>query len=103
MLHEFDIEIRDKKGFENMVAGHLSRLIVDFNEDVTPIAEMFPDEQLMHISQIPAPWFVDIVNYLVIAQNPHSGPSKTNQNSWLGQNSSFGMIHTCLNTSYIKL
>jgi hypothetical protein len=70
LLQEFDIKIRDKKGFENVVADHLSRLVVDFNEDVVPIAETFPDEQLMHISQIPAPWFADIVNYLVTAQIP---------------------------------
>ena len=70
LLEEFDIEIRDKKGSENVVADHLFRLIVDFNEDVVPIAEMFPDEQLMHISRIPAPWFADIVNYLVTTQTP---------------------------------
>jgi hypothetical protein len=50
-----------------MVADHLSRLVVDFNEDVVPIAKTFPGEQLMHISQIPATWFTDIVNYLVTA------------------------------------
>jgi hypothetical protein len=70
LLQEFDIEIRDKKGSENVVADHLSRLVVDFNEDVVPIAETFPNEQLMHISQISAPWFADIVNYLVTAQIP---------------------------------
>jgi hypothetical protein len=59
-----------QKGIENVVADHLSKLIVDFNEDVVPIAETFPDEQLMHISQIPAPWFTDIVNYLVTTQIP---------------------------------
>jgi hypothetical protein len=63
-------EIRDRKGSENVVADHLSRLIVDFNEDIVPITETFPDEQLMHISQIPTPWFVDIVNYLVTTQIP---------------------------------
>jgi hypothetical protein len=26
LLHEFDLEIRDKKGVENSVADHLSRL-----------------------------------------------------------------------------
>jgi hypothetical protein len=66
-LQEFDIEIRDKKGFESVVADHLSRLIVEFNEDIILIVEMFSDEQLMHISQIPAPWFANIVNYLAIA------------------------------------
>jgi hypothetical protein len=35
LLQEFDIEIRDKKGFENVVADHLSRLTVDFTKDAT--------------------------------------------------------------------
>jgi hypothetical protein len=70
LLQEFDIEIRDKKGSENVVADHLSRLTVDFNEDAVPVAETFLDEQLMHISQTPAPWFADIVNYLVTGQMP---------------------------------
>jgi hypothetical protein len=70
LLQEFNIEIRDKKGSKNVVADHLSRLTVDFIEDVVPIAKMFPDEQLMHISQTPAPWFADIVNYLVTGQMP---------------------------------
>jgi hypothetical protein len=47
---EFDIEIRDKKSSKNVVADHLSRLVMDFNEDVVSIAETFPDEQIMHIS-----------------------------------------------------
>jgi len=70
LRQEFDIEIWDKKGSENVVADHLSRLTVDFTEDVVPIAETFPDEQLMHISQTHAPWFADIVNYLVTNQMP---------------------------------
>jgi hypothetical protein len=36
LLQKFDIEIRDKKGFKNVVADHLSRIIVDFTEEVTP-------------------------------------------------------------------
>jgi hypothetical protein len=55
-LQEFDIESWDKKCSKNVVADHLFRLIVDFNEDAVPIAERFPDEQLMHISQTSAPW-----------------------------------------------
>ena len=53
-----------------MVADHLSGLVVDFNKDVVSIAETFPNEQLMHIYQTFAPWFADIVNYLVTAQMP---------------------------------
>ncbi|CAN6560290.1 unnamed protein product [Malus baccata var. baccata] len=47
LLQEFDIEIRDKKGSENVVADHLSRLVHE--EDVVPIPETFSDEQLMSI------------------------------------------------------
>jgi hypothetical protein len=70
LLQEFDIEIRDKKGTENVVADHLSRLTLDYTKDAIPISETFPDEQLMHIAQNPAPWFADIVNYLVTGQMP---------------------------------
>jgi hypothetical protein len=44
LLQEFDIEIRDKKGSENVVADHLSRLTVGYTEDAIPISETFPDE-----------------------------------------------------------
>jgi hypothetical protein len=70
LLQEFDIEIRDKKGSENVVVDHLSRLTVGYTKDAIPISETFPDEQLMHIAQNPAPWFTDIVNYLVTGQMP---------------------------------
>jgi hypothetical protein len=70
LLQEFDIEIRDKKDSENVVVDHLSRLTVGYTEDAIPISETFPDEQLMHIAQNPAPWFADIVNYLVTGQMP---------------------------------
>jgi hypothetical protein len=70
LLQEFDIEIQDKKGSENMVVDHLSRSTMDYTEDATPISETFPDEQLMHIAHNLAPWFADIVNYLVTGQMP---------------------------------
>jgi hypothetical protein len=70
LLQEFDIEIWDKKGTENVVADYFSRLTMDFTEDATPISENFPDEQLMHIAHNPVPWFADIVNYLVTGQMP---------------------------------
>ncbi|KAM2504239.1 hypothetical protein PS1_038179 [Malus domestica] len=47
LLQEFDIEIRDKKGSENVVADHLSRMVHE--EDAVPIMETFPDEQLMSV------------------------------------------------------
>ncbi|CAN6562672.1 unnamed protein product [Malus baccata var. baccata] len=67
LLQEFDIEIRDKKGSENVVADHLSRLVHE--EDVVPIPETFPDEQLMSI-KVSEPWYADLVNVLVSKRIP---------------------------------
>ncbi|KAB2629204.1 hypothetical protein D8674_033999 [Pyrus ussuriensis x Pyrus communis] len=47
LLQEFDIEIRDKKGCENVVVDHLSRMVRE--EEPIPILETFPDEQLLSI------------------------------------------------------
>ncbi|CAL2229499.1 unnamed protein product [Prunus armeniaca] len=46
---EFDVEIRDKRGCENVVADHLSHLVHE--EDLLPIPEAFPDEQLLTIER----------------------------------------------------
>ena len=64
MLQEFDLEIEDKKGTENLVADHLSRL--EGPRDKVQINDNFPDEHLLSIEDIqPIPWFADYVNYLV--------------------------------------
>ena len=64
LLQEFDVEIKDKKDTENLVADHLSRLegaIDDF-----PVNDEFPDEKLFSIEDKRAvPWFADFGNYLV--------------------------------------
>nr|XP_009778241.1 PREDICTED: uncharacterized protein LOC104227657 [Nicotiana sylvestris] len=63
---EFDVEIRDRKGIENQVADHLSRLENHYHvEEGGQIKEVFPDEQLFAITQDPPPWYADYVNYLV--------------------------------------
>ncbi|CAN6566576.1 unnamed protein product [Malus baccata var. baccata] len=66
LLQEFDIEIRDKKGSENVVADHLSRMV--HNEEDLPILETFPDEQLMSIKvEAKATWTNDskVVAYFI--------------------------------------
>ncbi|KAH9716757.1 hypothetical protein KPL71_021569 [Citrus sinensis] len=63
LLQEFDLEFRDKKGTENVVAYHLSRLHFDTITEPLILNESFPDEQLMSVEVLP--WYADIVNYLV--------------------------------------
>ncbi|GJU68778.1 reverse transcriptase domain-containing protein [Tanacetum coccineum] len=58
LLQEFDIEIKDKKGAENVAADHLSGLenplLGVLNED--NINDTFPDESLMNIQEEDSPW-----------------------------------------------
>ncbi|CAN6581006.1 unnamed protein product [Malus baccata var. baccata] len=63
LLQEFDLEIKDKKGSENVVADHLSRLVhSNTEEDLIPLHESFSDEQLFSLKAID-PWYADIINY----------------------------------------
>jgi len=70
LLQEFDITIKDKKGTENVVADHLSRMTTDSRYDITPIDDYFPNESLLSISISIMPWFANIVNFLVSGQLP---------------------------------
>jgi hypothetical protein len=63
LLQEFDLEIRDKKANENVVADHLSRLLHDEEGDELPLSENFPDEQLF-IVDAQLLWYAYIVNYI---------------------------------------
>ena len=70
LLQEFDLEIRDKKGAENLAADHLSRLENPYMEELRTedINDSFPEENLYLVNKGQSsefPWFVDIANYLV--------------------------------------
>ncbi|CAN6566554.1 unnamed protein product [Malus baccata var. baccata] len=70
LLQEFDLEIKDKKGSENVVADHLSRLVhSNTEEDLIPLRESFPDEQLFSLKATD-PWYADIINYKVTKKIP---------------------------------
>ncbi|RVW76185.1 Retrovirus-related Pol polyprotein from transposon 297 [Vitis vinifera] len=49
LLQEFNLQIRDKKGVENVVADHLSRLVIAHDSHGLPINDDFPEESLMSI------------------------------------------------------
>ena len=44
LLQEFDLQIKEKKGVENVVADHLSRLVITHNSHPLPINDDFPEE-----------------------------------------------------------
>ena len=70
LLQEFDFEIKDKKGSDNVITDHLSRLErLTKDEKGYEIAENFPDQQLFQ-SSIQIPWYVDILNYLACGIMP---------------------------------
>ena len=67
LLQEFYFEVRDRKGNENQVAEHLSRLEDESMRELgdnTDIDDTFPDENVLASSQVLIPWFADFANYL---------------------------------------
>ena len=63
-MQEFDLEIKDKKGSDNVIADHLSRVEKPtIQEEGIEIAEIFSDEQLFQLS-LQSPWYADILNFL---------------------------------------
>ena len=62
LLQEFNLQIRDKKGVENVVSDHLSRLIIAHNTHNPPIYDEFLEEYLLLVEN--TPWYAHIANYL---------------------------------------
>ena len=81
LLQEFNLEIWDKKGAENLAADHLSRLenphLEKLNEE--EIDDTFPEEELYRINKVSntfEPWFADFANYLVCKVLPSDKTSQ---------------------------
>ena len=63
LFQEFNLTIKDKKGTENIVADHISRLTNESSIETTPINNSFLDKFLFSINKMF--WYANIVNYLV--------------------------------------
>nr|GEY52964.1 reverse transcriptase domain-containing protein [Tanacetum cinerariifolium] len=68
LLQEFDFDVIDTKGAENLAAGHLSRLENPYENVLDPkeINENFPLETLSMVTyrgDSGTPWFADFANY----------------------------------------
>ena len=53
LLQEFNLHIKDKKGVENVVADHISRLAIAHNSHGLPINDDFLEESLMLVEVAP--------------------------------------------------
>jgi hypothetical protein len=63
LLQEFDLEINDKRGVENFVADHLSRMYFEKPQEL-PINDAMRDDMLYRIARSD-PWYAYIVNFMV--------------------------------------
>ncbi|GJW09660.1 reverse transcriptase domain-containing protein [Tanacetum coccineum] len=83
LLQEFDIEIKDRKGTENVAADHLSRIKNEETSDDSEVDDNFPGETLMEINTKDDPWFADFANYIAsdiipkLTSNTTSGRNPT--------------------------
>ncbi|XP_021726286.1 uncharacterized protein LOC110693475 [Chenopodium quinoa] len=90
LLQDFDVEIKDKKGAENVVADHVSRIRYDEGKDSLPIDDSFPDDHLYAVVK-QHPWCVPewevhsiLTSYHTLPYGGHHGPTKmrTDNISW---------------------
>nr|GEX56014.1 reverse transcriptase domain-containing protein [Tanacetum cinerariifolium] len=85
---EFDIEIKDKKGAENVDADHLSRIDNNETSDDSEVDDNFLGETLMEINTRDEPWFADFANYLAILAKERTrsvtGPKRSRVDSKAG-------------------
>ena len=79
------MQIKDKKGVENVVADHLSRLTIAHDTHSPPINDEFLEESLMQLEK--APWYAHIANFLATGEIP---------TEWKGQDRKyfFAKIHS---------
>ena len=76
-LQEFNLQIKDKKGVENVVANHLSRLTIAHDSHSPPINDESLEESLLLVEN--APWYAHIANYLATREVPVEWKAQDNK------------------------
>ena len=71
LLQEFDFEIKDKKGVENLVADYLSHMSTVETMELL-INEFLRDDMLLKV-ETSHPWYVNIVNFMISGYVPPRG------------------------------
>ncbi|RVW86774.1 hypothetical protein CK203_042763 [Vitis vinifera] len=79
LLQEFNLHIKDKKGVENVVADHISRLAIAHNSHALPINDDFLEGSLMLVEVVP--WYAHVANYLSQEKFQVSGKHKIRSTS----------------------
>ena len=100
LLQEFNLQIRDKKGEENVVADHLSRLTIVHNTHNPPINDEFLEESLLLVEE--APWYAHIANYLATGELPADWKAQDKKFFFAKFTSITGRNHSCTNTVLTK-
>src|SRR6185312_13240466 len=67
LLQEFDLEIRYRKGADNCVVDHLSRMQVQGLD--LPINDYLRDDTLLKVTSS-SPWYANLVNFMVTGYIP---------------------------------
>jgi hypothetical protein len=68
LLQKFDLEIKDKKGIENSIADHLSRMQFE-NPQELPINDFLQDHMLLKVTGFD-PYYANILNFMVAGYVP---------------------------------
>jgi hypothetical protein len=106
LLQEFDLHIVERKGEDNHVADHLSRM-ENIPIDPIPINDSFPNKQLANINvsiiRVASPWLGDYANFLVGKVMSPQFNSQQRKKSFMILDITFGMILFCIRKEWMVL
>ena len=88
LFQELDFELKDRKGSENVVADHLSRLPKPDDDSPSIQVEMVEETLMTALLVGKAPWFAYIVNYLACGELPEF-ESKVMKKAFFGKVGNF--------------